>query len=284
MASLEDNFKKEFRQTLGVLPKVTSIYELSNPLEGKMEVTSGHMYKVRGIESDVFGVLNGHNVLDLGELRPERTVRDRAGKPKLDENENTVTEKPSTPSGSRFIRTKRKVDIPLRYEVDGFNFADSFEDATDGYPYIYAVPRENLYTVNLTALAVSSRALKCYYGHRFKTWHFGNLTVAVIPYNPNSKYTNTLIIGTKAGLDYDEEIKTYVNGLIAAGIVPNVPDFTVDGGYSNIVYEEAKVTYDGYEPESVIPVSEEGSLTYKTAASLAGSSDPEVEWEEPEDD
>lgn len=282
MPSLEDNLKKELRQTLGILPKEPSIYRLPNPIDGDLPIIEGRMFHVRGIKDGTFSPLNGEYVLDMGKLKPERTVRERTGRAKRGANDEIVKEKPSTPEGTKYIRTKRKIDIPFKFSEEGFNYADSFEQASDGYKYIYAIPKDNLYTVHLTALAVSSRSLRCFHGHKFKTWHYGSLTIAVIPYNPNSKYTNTLILGTKVGLSYDEEIQKYVNGLIQEGVIPNVPDFVIDGGYTNLVYEEAQVAYEGYEEESVIPLSEERSLSYTTAASLVDE-DPEVDWDEPEE-
>lgn len=282
MPSLDDLLGRELRQTLGKLPKVASIYDMPNPLEGIGKIYDGRVYRVKGIEDPVFAPLNGELVLDLGRIKPERTVRGKAGKAKRDEREEIIKEKPTTPEGAKFIRTERKIDIPFKFKSDGFNYADYLGAAEDGYKYIYAVPKENLYTVNMTALAVSSRALKCYSGHKFKTWHYGSLTIAVIPYNPNSKYTNTIILSTKASLDYDKEIQEYVNGLIKEGIIPNVPDFSVEGGYRNLVYEEARVSYEGYEEESTIPLSEEKSMSYATMAAMVDG-EPEVSWDGPED-
>lgn len=279
MPTLDDILAKELRQTIGKLPTIPSIYELPNPLEGKGEIQEGRVYRVKGIEDSVFSPLNDELVVDMGRVKPERTVRGKAGRAKRDERNQIIKEKPSTPAGSKFIRTKHKLDIPFRFESTGFNYADFIGDLEDGYKYIYAIPKDNLYTVHMTALAVSSRTMRCYSGHKFKTWHFGSLTVAVIPYNPKSKYTNTIILLTKAGIDYGEEIKEYVNGLIAQGVIPNVADFSVEGGYRNLVYEEARISYDGYEEESTIPLSEEKSMSYATLAAMTDG-EPEVGWDE----
>lgn len=282
MPTAEEIFIREFKRTVNTLPTNSSIFELPNPLKGTMKVPTSKAYKVKGIEDETFSALNGEIVEDMGKLVPERSVLGRNGKRQYDEDNNVIKEKPKTPSGSIYIRTSKKIAVPYGVDLGDFNYADAWGGAPDDLKYVYAVPKDNLYIVNMTALAVSTKKLKCYHGHQFKTWNYGTLSICVIPYNPNASYTNTIILGVRPGLDYDNEIKKYVNDLIEKKIIPDVGYYNVSGGIggdeNNIVHNQATPTYAEYEEESQIPISEQRAMSYETATALADN-EPEVSWE-----
>lgn len=266
MATSEDIFAREFRETLRRLAAQPGgrlhVSELHNPLT-ELSIPVGRPFEVDGIEDSLFSKLNGAEVYALGKVKPERYVYERTGKRKVDLHGNEVTEVPTTPKGSLWVRTDRKIDIPYRFKDGdkGFNYANAWRNAPGPHKYVYAVPKENLYSITLSALAVSVRTMKCFSGYTFKSWHFGNLNLAVIPYNPNAKYTDTVILGTKKGIDYDQEINKFVGFQVEAGIIPRIPNYYVNGT-ENLVYKEMVPSYSDYVPRSEKPLSEEGSLTY----------------------
>lgn len=269
MTTAEEHFAREFKKTLATLPVQPSILDMPNVL-GDPIIPMGKEYYIRNIVDAVFSPLNGEMVIEMGSIIPELSVFDKAGKRKKDVSGDTLKTRPSTPSGSIFIRSAKKLNIPFKYldQETSFAYADSWVGAPDGRKYIYAVPKSNLFRVNLTALAVSTKKLKAFYGHTFKTWHYGQITVAVIPYNANAKYSNTRILKVGFGVDYDVDIKKYVNGLILKGIVPDVGNYAVDGGLTNLVFGTITPEYDDYVQESILALSEEKAITYDQATEL----------------
>jgi len=269
MATAEEHFVREFNKTLAILPKRASLLEMHNPLT-KVVIPSGREYYIRGLEDETFGSLNGQLVVEMGSLVPELSVFDRAGKRKKDVHGKPLKERPRAANGSMFIRTSQKVDIPFKFseQETPFSYADAWVDAPDGRKYVYAVPKSNLFRVNLTALVVSTKKVKAYYGHTFKTWHYGQITVAVIPYNPSAKYSNTRILKVGVGVDYDADIKKYIDGLILKGIVPDVGKYATDGGLNNLVFGTISPDHDNYVAESILALSEEKAITYDIASEL----------------
>lgn len=294
MATLESVFKSEFKKVTQALYTNKSVFDLPNPLLGALGVAKAKAYTVKGISDaqesekatgsnvaflEQFKILDDLVVVDAGNLKPERTVRDRVYKPVLDINGEVVKETPNTPNGSVWVRSKTRVQIPNTEENNGFDHADFWSEAPDGYRYIYCIPKKFLFRKNMCALAVSTTKLKAYKGFAFNTWRHGKITLAVIPYNPNQKYRNTVILGTKSSDDFEKEIHYYVQALIAQGVIPDPAYFQVDGGHQNLVTQEIDPAYEAWEGQSEISLEEEGALSYAKAASMGSSEDPVVEWE-----
>lgn len=269
MATAEEHFTREFNKTLATLPKRPSILDMPSVLP-EPTIPLGREYFVRSVGDSVFSPLNGELVVEMGSIVPELSVFDKAGKRKKNAAGETIKVRPKTPSGSMFVRSSKKIDIPFKYseQETSFSYADSWVSAPDGRRYVYCVPKSNLFRVNLTALAVSTKKLKAFYGHTFRTWHYGQITVAVIPYNPTAKYSNTRILSIGLGVDYDEDIKTYINGLIAKGIVPDVGNYDIDGGLNNLVFGTITPDHDDYVQESILALSEEKAISYDLANEL----------------
>lgn len=269
MATAEENFAREFNKTIAKLPKQPSILDMYNPLK-EVEMPLGKSYIIDGIEDEVFSKLNGAQVQDLGKIVPELSVFDARGKRKTDVNGNVVKNKAKLPKGSLFIRADRKVDIPFKYadqETD-YGYADAWVEAPDGLKYVYAVPKSTLFRVNMTALVVSSKHVKAYNGYTLKTWHYGQITIAVIPYNVSAKYTNTNILVIGTGIDYDSLIKEYISRLEKKGIVPKIEYFGIDSGLNNLVFGTIAPSYSEYSVRSELALSEEKAISYDQATDL----------------
>lgn len=285
MPTLERIFKKEFRDTTAKLYTNKSVYELPNPLEGALGVAQNRAYLVKGIADEgsddsvinEFSVLNDKVVIDMGKVAPELTVRVH-GQIQYDVNGEVEKQRPPTPTGSVWVRTKQPVKIPRRADLGKFGYANIWDQAPDAYKYVYCIPKEYLYLRNMCALVVSTRKLKAYKGYSFQTWSSGKITVAVIPYNPNQKYQNTVILGTKASDDFDKEMHFYVQKLIEAGIIPDPAHFQVDAGNQNLVTQEIEPAFEGYNGNSEISLAEEGALSYAKASQFSDD-DPHIEWE-----
>lgn len=280
MATLESVFRKEFREVTAALRSVHSIYDLPNPLKGKLPIIKERVYRINGIEDPTFSFLNGKIVFGMAGIKPERRVIDpRNGKVKLNAAGEEIKETPVTPRSSIWIRSMEKVNIPRGKLGDGFNYADMWSNAPQNAKYIYAIPKANLYEMQMCALAASSRKLRAYHGFQFDTWTFGKLNVAVIPYNPTSTYQNTIILGVKPSVDFKAEMGAYVNGLIKEGVIPDIPYFGLESG-QNLVETPIEAAYDEFEGESDLSLEERGALTYAQAEMRELGAEPVVEWEE----
>lgn len=267
MVSSDEQFAREFKRTTSTLTSQIGgkypISELPSVLPN-LTVDEGQFYKVEGIENEIFSVMNGRKVIRATGIKPERSVFDRAGKRKYDIDGNALTEKVTTPGGSVFVRTDEIVPIPFKFSDPEYTYANRLPEAIGSkYTYMYSIPKRHLYRMNRVALAVSSKTLKCYKGFQFKTWHYGTVTLAVIPYNANRTYTDTVILGTKNTIDFNAEITVWVNRMVDLGIVPNIPDFFING-YENLVVTELNPTYTEFEELSMVSLDEEKSVSYST--------------------
>lgn len=223
----------------------------------------GKPYKVKGIAEDsIFSVLNNTEVRGLGGYKPQIYVYDVGRVPKKDPEGNKVTKPTSPPKDSLFIRSKDKITIPARFKqgTNGFDYANYWKDAPDGYHYIWAIPKENIYPMNEVALSVSTRTMKAYKSYQFSTWQYGEIYISVIPYNANAKYEATRILSVGTDLDFDEKITYLVNSLIYIGIIPNVADYYVDMQERNLVMKEMIPHYIDFESESETPLSDPNTL------------------------
>lgn len=235
-------------------------------------------YRIQGIEEEVFAPLNGVDVFGLPRgIQPERLVRvnnevqrDFEGKP--------MRERVATPAGSIFIRSKFPVDIPYRYKYlveQGFTFAEMWASAPDEYRYMYAVPRDNVFSRSLVALVLASkRPSKFYKAFQYRSWSLGTLTLAVIPYDPFREYFQTVILSVKSSIDFSVEMDTTVTALQVLRIIPPLQPL-VDVNGSSLVAKELEPTVEGF-----VPVDPSALTTSGTLEDIEDSFDSDVSGED----
>lgn len=259
MAKTADKlFEEEFKRTVSRLRNTSDITNIDSPL-GDFKKPIGKPFLVQGIpESSIFSALNGTTVRGTGSYKPETYVLGAGKIPKKDLDGNRITKPAQTPKDSLFIRSKTKIDIPYSFKngKDGFDFANYWGKAPDGYRYCWAIPKKYLYPMSEVALAVSTKQMKAYKGYRMQTWEYGIINICVIPYNANAKYTATKILAVKEDLDFDDEIAEYVNTLIEYGVIPNIPEYNVESDTRNIVSSEIPATFVDFQAVSETSLAE----------------------------
>lgn len=245
-------FQKEFRATLKSLSQPESIINMDDLWEPFVRPI-GKPYTIQGIADDhPFSVLNGTVCRGLGGYKPESYVLGAGKVPKTDPAGNKLTQSTSAPKDSIFIRSEEKITIRTSFKrgKDGFDYANVWGTAPDGYRYLWAVPKKHLYEMSEVALTVSTRQMKAYKSYQFTTWAYGVVYVSIIPYNPNAKYEATRIIKVGTALELDDELASIVNNFIEMGIIPNVPDYDINNGEYNLVMKEITPAFVDFEPVS----------------------------------
>lgn len=252
---LDDLFSREFNRTLSVLPTEKSIYKLPVPNFDKGMI---YTHTIKNIEDEYYSKLNDEKVTILKKSGVDfkRRILGSGGKFRKDKNGKIKTESVQIPTGSVVVVTPVRLGLPYGYSpsTEGLGYID-YTKAKDGnIYYMYYIPKEYVYTLQKTALVVSSKKMKGYHGFSFRTWNFGKVFVWVIPYDKNREYQNTRIVKVKEDLDFTKEIADLYNFWIQQQVISPGEDYLRSDGVS-IAYEELEPTYDSYDFESFSPVS-----------------------------
>lgn len=264
MRNLETEFIKEMRDNL---PKVgeKSIYDIPLPMSTKgWNISEYALYGVQGITEPEFDKLNKTIVMEYpkGMNLVRKKVDRRTRKFMRDSEGNFVTEPVTVPKNSKAIMSEINLLLRYKHEVQdkSFEYVDVI-NIKGKVLYIYLVSTKNLYRVSQTALAMSVRKLKCYSGASYKTWKYGLITLAVIPYKPNAKYEGTKILATGVGLNYNEQITEVLKFWQAMDVIPNMRlSQLMDGGSVCVVDYAPTYNVEDFTPMELESVYESKNL------------------------
>lgn len=254
MSSLEKVFIKEFKRAMRNSLVSKNIYKVPLPDEvDGWEVSNGEVYAVRGIPLESAGMYSNLNKSLVKKVPSGVSVQKR----KLDlvkrnfardGNGNYIYEDVKIPSGSIAVVSKVNLNLPYRYRVadTGFGYVD-FVMNGDTKEFLYYIPKKYLYMANQTALALSVKNMKNFYGKGYLTWQFGTVYLHIIPYKHTRNYVGTKILKTSLTLNYEKEVKTLVDFWVENNIIPNIALCnTIEEG--NLVLKETSRGYDDYIP------------------------------------
>lgn len=255
MSNLQDEFKKEFKQEVGVYGS-KDIYSIPLPeCCNEWYVSGREMFYVQGIEDKYFEKLNGSYV----ERPPKGTVVKRR---KVDRATRSYKRNPDGSYDYEEIKvsqncvvviSEKNLSLPYGYKKDGYGYVD-FVIRKGKREFLYIVKKENLYKANQTALAISVKNMKNYSGMGYMTWRSGVIYLHIIPYKPNSVYVGSKILKTGVSLNYGAEIKGIVNYWISNNVIPNITLCSVDDG--NLVLRPTEVGYADYIPYDVVSLGD----------------------------
>ena len=261
MSSLENIFIKQFRQALSSRDSKRDIFSLPLPSEvSNWDVSGSDMYGVKGIPSGagLFSKLNKSLVkklpsnINVGRRKVDLVNRTFA----KDSSGNYIYEKVKIPTGSQVVLSKVNLRLPFKYKSDleGFGYIDFIVTSKGQKEFMYYIPKIYLYETNQTALALSVKNMKNYYGSGYTTWDFGVVYLHIVPYKPNQKYVGTRILKTSHKLNYSNEVKYLVNFWESNNIIPNISLCNTSIG--NLCLKQTTRGYDGYTPISTLNVYE----------------------------
>ncbi|MGV3076337.1 hypothetical protein ACEE21_14735 [Clostridium baratii] len=254
MSSLERVFIKEFKRAMRNSLVSKNIYKVPLPDEvGSWEVSNSDMYAVRGIPSESAGLYSNLNRSLVKKVPSGVSVRKR----KIDlvnrnfaknSNGDYIYEDVKIPQGSIAVVSKVNLNLPYKYRTSdtGFGYVD-FVMNGDTKEFLYYIPKKYLYVTNQTALALSVKNMKNYYGKGYLTWQFGTIYLHVIPYKHTRNYVGTKILKTSHTLNYEKEVKRLVDFWVANNVIPNITLCnTIDEG--NLVLKDTSRGYEDYIP------------------------------------
>lgn len=259
--SLEDLFKNEFKREISIVG-YKDVYKVPLPDVCKEWVVSGtELYAVKGINAPFYEELNKSIVRKLPKgYTAKRRVIDKATRSYLkNEDGSFVYEEYHVPTGSIVVLSDKKIGVPYKsYKVcskEGYGYIDFVKSTKGIIEYLYVLPKSVLYRVNQTALALSVKNMKNYWGNGYVTWERGTMFLHIIPYKPNSQYEGTKILKTGYSLDYSKDVEQLLAYWQAEGVIPNLAICSlIDGG--NLAIKPTTVGYDDYIPVDSLALSD----------------------------
>lgn len=261
--NLEELFIREFKKSMRSLPKTRDIYKVPLPAEvSEWSVSDGSLYGVYGIPFEEGGIFRGLNRTFV--RKPPSGVVVKKRKVDLvnrcfmkDSSGGFVYEDVRVPRGSMVVISKTNLNILFGYRdySDGFGYIDFIDSGKGGREFIYYIPKRYLYSANETALAISVKDMKNYYGRGYLTWDYGLIYIHVIPYRAGRKYIGTRVLKSDCKLNYDCEIRALVDFWVKGGIIPAISLCnTVSEG--NLVLKETVRGYNDFEPLEKVSVAD----------------------------
>ena len=253
MRSLEELFIREFRDEVSNKVGYKDVYKMPLPEEcSSWEISGTDLFAVKNVDKEYYNSLEKTIVRKVPSgYEVKRRVIDKVTRGfKKDDEGSYVYENYSVPNGSMAVISDKKIDLPYKeYKYpskDGYGYVD-FIEKNDIVEYIYVLPKTVLYKINQTALVLSVKNMKNYWGRGIMTWVMGTVFLHIVPYKPNSQYIGSKILKTGYTLDYSTEIGKLLTYWQGIGIVPNITLTSLCDG-TNLALKETVVGYESYIP------------------------------------
>lgn len=173
----------------------------------------------KGITAPYFKDLNNTTVIVLSERSWNKRITGTDGKFILNTDGTPVTREVSIPANCKLVSSHKNIKLAnytvdehgrkTRFSDDNFGYVD-FVDSPKGRRYLYFMPKENLYNLNLNALVLSSSRLtvKYYWGRRyFFNWGLGSCYLYVAPFVPSIISPSYLAFCLKSSTNFTSEIE-----------------------------------------------------------------------------
>ena len=252
MSSLEKIFIKEFKRNIRSLPMYRNIYKVPLPDEvNKWSVSGSDVIAIKGIPKEAGLYVNLNRSLakriPSGVVVQKRKIDLVNRNFAKDKNGKFIYEDIKIPSGSMIVSSSVNLNLPYGYKVkiEGFGYIDFIMNGLNK-EFLYFIPKRYLYLTNQTALALSVKNMKNFYGKGYLTWKFGTIYLHIIPYKHTRSYVGTKILKTSHKLNYEKEVKLIVDYWLFNDIIPNIALCnTIDEG--NLVLKDTPRGYEDYE-------------------------------------
>lgn len=263
MRTLEELFVREFKDSVKVVGN-KDIYSLPLPKECESWSVSGtDEFMIKGVEDDCFSKLNNTIVkrVPKGYVAKRRVIDKAKRSYKTNDDGSFVYEDYQVPAGSLAVISNKNIELPYKRYIKptgGFGYID-YIDYQGTICYVYTIPKEYLYKINQTALAISVKNMKNYSSIGFLTWDSGVIYIHVIPYSSTSKYTGTRILRTGRSTDYNKEVHLISDFWQSIGIIPNIELSNLQSG-ENLSIKSTVVGFEEYSPLEPNPISHSNIL------------------------
>lgn len=233
MQNFDNVFAKEFRDMMNGRRSMVGNFNLVDlPLPELNSVltnfTKGKVCLIKGIKEPFFEKLNKTEVQLVGKTTLLKRQVLSNGQFRRDSENNFVYTQISVKTGFVAIHSPKSIGLKRYIEVngkqkehkptEGFRYVDYFE-LNGEKRYIYIVPKENVYPLELCALIITPNKHRVYYkGCRLALQNGNYVYLYVIPYkvkeNPGYR-----VIGAKASPNFDEEVKKILQYWTQLGVM-----------------------------------------------------------------
>lgn len=174
---------------------------------------------IKGITEPYFDKLNNTEVQLVGKVALKKRKAASDGSFLVDTKGNVLKEDIHVPKGSvavlspipiglkRFVENDKGLKVEVKLS-EGFKYVDFIEK--DGKrKYIYIIPKQYVYKLNLCALVVTPSKHKVFYkGCRLALQNGNYLYMYVIPFKAKHTGKDYRVLGVKSTYNFDAEVET----------------------------------------------------------------------------
>lgn len=237
MKTMDQVFAKEFKNMMDERRSMTGYFNLADipvpPLPSLLtNLGKGDVCLVKGIQEPFFEKLNNTEVqlVTIPVLMKRQVLSD--GSFRVDKDGNYVLIPVQVKQG--FVAVYSNNSIGLRNKVvvngverlhtatDGFKYVDFFE-LNGQRRYIYIIPENNVYPMNLCALVITPNKHKNYYkGCRLVLQNGHYLYLYVIPFKVGRETRGDRVLGVKPSPDFNKEVKVLLDFWMSIGVIFNL--------------------------------------------------------------
>lgn len=262
MANLESVFIKEFKRNIRGASISKDIYRVPLPKESDYwKVSGSEVFAIKGILEEgggLFAKLNRTLVRKIpkGAFPSKRKVDIVSRDFVRDDKGRFVYESVKIPNNSVVVISSVNLNLPYKYKSneEGFGYIDFIRNGSSK-EFLYYIPKKYLYLTYQTALALSVKNMKNFFGMGYQSWRFGTIYLHIIPYRPNQKYIGSKILKTSHKINYEKEVKQIVDFWVSNNIIPDIGLCnTINEG--NLVLKETSKGYESYEPIEEMSLAE----------------------------
>lgn len=156
-------FVKEFQELQRVKRSENTLDIHKFPIPEKfIDVTEDKLVQIETFE-EYYKKLNGDKVIMLTRPNLVQRLFNNKGEFELDEEGNVRMKSYTVPTGSVAILSKKSINVPIKFELEGYGYVDYIDLEDGGKMYIYVIPKENCYQCNQLALVLSANKMSKYY-------------------------------------------------------------------------------------------------------------------------
>lgn len=234
MKTADQVFAKEFKDMMNGRRSMSGSFNLVDiPIPNMSSLLTnlgkGEVCLVKGLSEDFFDKLNNSEVQILtSQILMKRQVLSD-GTFRVDSNGNYVFTQVPLKQGFVAIHSKKSIGLKRKVVIngiekehklaEGFRYIDYFELKGERR-YIYTIPKENVYPLNLCALIITPNKHRHFYkGCKLALQNGNYLYIYVIPFKNGRETRGYRVIGTKASPYFDIEVNKLLSHWMQLGII-----------------------------------------------------------------
>lgn len=250
----DELFYKEFREMVNdrrVQMGTSMKFQINNlPVCKEAVIKDGipktSMVLIKGVKS-----VNGFSALDNTEAQlvnksniKKRVVNSDGSFRKLDNGKYKTTD---VKIKSNCVAVLSNVNIKLqRYETtangtkraikykEGFDYVD-YVETKHGRKYIYIIPKEFVYKMNMAALIITPNSHRVYYkGCKVVMQNGNSLYIYVIPFKRYNEMAGYRVLNVKSSVNFNSEVSALLKYWIKMGVIFDINMTSVERGVKGV--------------------------------------------------